>query len=492
MGKLKNKKEVQKTSEELIRDSVIDGYTKHHGTPLTRREMLASGVIPFAASFAMPSWLQIFAKAGVAQAEDLVCAKAGSSLPAFIQIKANGGYAAGMNFVANAAGGQMVDDFSKYGGGTAANLPVVTEFANKAQFYSQSGFLAGIRAVVLPDTLAEAVFIGVPCRVGDDSQTQKLGLLGAVGAAGLTGTILPKLAVEATQSGIQASPAINAGAEPPLHVARQEDISGSLGVSGVLASLSQTQKETLFRTIQNVTSAQTDSLKGLNGSQTLSRLMKCANISNSALIGNSGNLNILPTANAQYATLWGINNNTTTSAQNFVFGSLVWNAIQGNAGAVGLSMGGFDYHNGTRTTGDAMDNTLGMATGRALQSLALLGKAGFIVVCTDGAVTSSISTTPGQAWQSDGGGTSCLYAIYYDPTRSVKTNGFQIGQMTSKGVADESFITGGTPELAAGALFLNYLSVAYGADAQTRFETVAGNRPFSPDQIDKIKILSAA
>ena len=155
MGKLKDKKEVQKTSEELLRDSVVDGYTRHHGTPLTRREMLASGVIPFAASFAMPSWLQMFAKAGVAQAEDLICAKAGSTLPAFIQIKANGGYAAGMNFVANAAGGQMVDDFSKYGGGTAANLPVVTEFGNKAQFYAQSGFLAGLRAVVLPETLAK-------------------------------------------------------------------------------------------------------------------------------------------------------------------------------------------------------------------------------------------------------------------------------------------------------------------------------------------------
>jgi hypothetical protein len=492
MGKFKKKNEIEKSAEDLVKEDIFKSYLEHHGKPVTRREMLASGVIPFAASFAMPSWMQIFAGAGVAQAQDTLCAKAGSTLPAFIQFKANGGFAAGMNFVANAAGGQMVKDFSKYGGGTDANLPIVTEFANQAQFYAQSGFLTGMRTMAQPATLAKAVFIGVPCRIGDDSQTQKLGLVGAVAKAGLTGTILPNLATDATVTGIQAVPALNAGSEPPLRVGRQEDITGSLGVSGILAGLTTNQKQKLFRTIQSVTTQQTASLKGLNGAQTLSRLMQCANISNNALVSSGGNLNTLPTGNAAFATLWGINNNTQTSAQNFVFASLVWNAINGNAGAVGLSMGGYDYHNGTRTSGDQMDNNLGIAVGRALESLALLQKAGFIVVCTDGSVTSSITSVPGAAWQSDGGGTSCLYAIYYDPNRIVKTNGFQIGQMTSRGVADESFITGGNPELAAGALLLNYLSVAYGPDAVSRFETVAGNRPFSPDQIDKIKILSAA
>jgi hypothetical protein len=495
MGKFQKKKEVEKTAEQQTNESIFKAFRSVHGNPFTRREMLASGLIPFAASFAMPSWLQIFAKAGVAQAEDLICSKAGASLPAFIQIKANGGFAAGMNFVANAAGGQMVQDFSKYGGGTDANLPLVTEFANKAQFYAQSQFLAGVRTGVGAmglQTLQKAVFFGVPCRIQDDSSVQKLGLVNAVSVAGNQGTILPAMGAEATSTGLAALAAVNPGTEPPLRVGRQEDIAGSLGVSGILSGLSQTQKEKLFRTIQNVTSAQTASIKGLNGAQTLSRLIQCANISNNGLIAGGNSLNISPLANTQYATLWGLTANTSTSAQNFVFGSMVWNALQGNAGAIGLSMGGYDYHDGTRTSGDAKDNALGMVVGRALQSMALLQKAGFIVVCTDGAVSSAISSAPGQPWTSDGGGTSCIYAIYYDPNRNVSVNGFQIGQMTSKGTADESFITGGNPEMAAGAVLLNYLSVAYGTEAVTRFETVAGNRPFSPDQIDKIKILTAA
>jgi len=493
MGKFEKKNEVEKTAEEVAADNVLTGYLKEHGKPVTRREMLASGLIPFAASFAMPSWLQMFANAGVAQAQDSLCAKAGSVLPAFIQFKANGGFAAGMNFVANAAGGQMVKDFSKYGGGSDANLSLVTEFSNKAQFLATSGFLTGLRTSALPETLAKAAFIGVPCRIGDDSGTQKLGLISAVGKAGLVGGILPNLGTEATTTGLSAEPAINRGTEPPLRVGRQEDVAGSLGVQGILNNLNQQQKEKLFATIKKVTADQTASLQGLNGAQTLSRLIQCANISNADLVtkGTAG-LNISPLGNNQFQTLWGINANTSTSAQNFVFASLVWNALQGNAGAVGLSMGGYDYHDGSRTTGDARDTTLGLMVGRALQSLALLQKPGFIVVCTDGAVSSAVSATPGAPWTSDGGGTSCLYAIYYDPTRDVKANGFQVGQMTSRGVADESFITGGNPELAAGAVLLNYLSVAYGSEAVSKFELVAGRRPFSPDQIEKIKILSAA
>ena len=35
---------------------IIKSYLEHHGRPLTRREMLTSGVIPFAATAAMPNW----------------------------------------------------------------------------------------------------------------------------------------------------------------------------------------------------------------------------------------------------------------------------------------------------------------------------------------------------------------------------------------------------------------------------------------------------
>ena len=188
--------EVPQSEEAKASQEIAERYKKAHGIPLSRREMLASGMIPFAATIAMPSWLKVFANAGVAQAEDLVCStSAGGNLPAFVQIKLNGGAAMGYNSLA------------KYGGGTASNLPLINGFANGAQFYAGSGFYAGLVATAQPATLMKTAFAGVPCVIGDDSSTQKLGLLGAVNDSGLRGSLIQSIGTADTITGIPATPA---------------------------------------------------------------------------------------------------------------------------------------------------------------------------------------------------------------------------------------------------------------------------------------------
>ena len=481
--------EVPQSEEAKASQEIAERYKKAHGIPLSRREMLASGMIPFAATIAMPSWLKVFANAGVAQAEDLVCStSAGGNLPAFVQIKLNGGAAMGYNFIANAAGGVLPTSLAKYGGGTASNLPLINGFANGAQFYAGSGFYAGLVATAQPATLMKTAFAGVPCVIGDDSSTQKLGLLGAVNDSGLRGSLIQSIGTADTITGIPATPAVTPGMEAPLNITRLEDVLGSLGVSGALSQLSSAQKSKLFSTIQNLTAGQVAAIQGLNGAETLSRLMQCANISNSTLIGNSSQLNISPLTNAAFATLWGITNATATNNQNFVFATQVQNAINGNSGPVGMSMGGYDYHGSTRAATDAKDNQAGVLVGRILESLALMQKPGFVVVCSDGAVSSDVSETPGQAWASDGGGTSCIYMMYYNPVTAPVANGFQVGQMTMGGRADDSFITGGDPEKAAAAVLYNYLAVAYGsAGGDAMFSKVASGISFSTVQKDLIR-----
>ena len=51
------------------------------------------------------------------------------------------------------------------------------------------------------------------------------------------------------------------------------------------------------------------------------------------------------------------------------------------------------------------------------------------------------------------------YMLAYDPVSRPITNAFQMGQFTSGEEADTRFITGGSPELAAAAIFANYLSL---------------------------------
>ncbi|MGZ6418933.1 MAG: hypothetical protein ACXWPX_10495, partial [Pseudobdellovibrio sp.] len=453
---------------------IIKSYLEHHGRPLTRREMLASGVIPFAATVAMPNWLHMFAKAGVAQAQDLVCTSgSASTMPTLVQIKLNGGAAMSYNFLPTGQGGQLLASYDRIGGGTGANIPIVNAFSNNAMFYGSSGMYAGMSTVVQPTTFQRSVFVGIPVSSQDDSSNNKFGISGIIERMGMKGSLLPSLGHAQTITGIPAVPAVVAPAAP-LTVGSYEDILGALGVDGALSSLSSDQKIKLFQTIQGLTAGQVASLAGLSGGATLSRLMQCSNITNSNLMSNSGSLNTSPLSNASFATLWGINNNTSTSSQDFVFATMVYNAINGNAGVASFDMGGFDYHNNPRAVTDGMDNSAGVVIGKVLQSFAVMNKPGFIVVCSDGSVSSTQSDTPGAPYASDRGLSGCVYMIAYHPSRLLKATSQQIGFLTSGQAADSTTVpTGNDPEKAIAAAALNYALMA-GIPVST-FQTAAPN-----------------
>ena len=137
---------------------------------------------------------------------------------------------------------------------------------------------------------------------------------------------------------------------------------------------------------------------------------------------------------------------------------MVYNACNGNASTVNLEVGGCDYHNMTRTSGDTKDLEIGTVLGNVLQSLAVMGKKGFVTFSTDGAVTSPDSDIPGAVWASDRGVASGSYMMGYDPVGPHIMKGFQVGHYTSGQAADDLFLTGGNTELAAAASFVNYMS----------------------------------
>lgn len=493
MSKSKKNEERNLTVEQKASEEVAKSYLQSHGRPMNRREMLASGVIPFAASVAMPNWMKMFANVGVAQAQDLVCSSAsGGDMPAFVQIKLNGGAAMSYNFLPTGRGGQLLSSYSRIGGGTGANIPVVNAFSNNAMFYAQSGFYTGLSSVALPATLSKSVFVGLMVSSQDDSSMNAFGMTGLVQKLGMQGSILPSLGRAETITGIAAAPAIVAPAAP-LRVNRYEDILGALGVEGALKDMSPTQKVKLFETIKGLTEQQVAGLSGFSGGATLSRLMQCANITNTSLIGSSSNLNISPLSNMGFSNLWGINANTATTNQDFVFATMVYNAINGNAGPVSFDMGGYDYHNNPRATTDARDNAAGVVVGKTLQSFALMQKPGYIVVCSDGSVSSADSDTPGAMFTSDRGLNGCMYIIAYHPTRGISVamdqsssnTNQQIGYLTAGQDSDTTSVpTGNNPEKAAAAAFLNYVSFA--GKPVSAFEAIT-QRVFDSSQIDLLK-----
>ena len=135
---------------------------------------------------------------------------------------------------------------------------------------------------------------------------------------------------------------------------------------------------------------------------------------------------------------------------------MTFNALNGNASTCNLDIGGFDYHNGTRTSGDAKDLEAGIVIARVLQSAALLGKKVFVCVTSDGSVSSADSQIAGSPWTSDRGAAGSTYMISYDPAGPHQIKSNQLGFFNGGQAADETFITGGSAELTAVAMFANY------------------------------------
>jgi hypothetical protein len=94
--------------------------------------------------------------------------------------------------------------------------------------------------------------------------------------------------------------------------------------------------------------------------------------------------------------------------------------IGGYAGAGTISMGGYDYHNGTRATGEIRDFRAGQAMGACLEYAHRMKQPLMLYVFTDGSLASNGRTEGGDGrgkgeWTGDNSGTSAAFFLAYQP-----------------------------------------------------------------------------
>jgi hypothetical protein len=163
-----------------------------------------------------------------------------------------------------------------------------------------------------------------------------------------------------------------------------------------------------------------------------------------------------PPLPANIQAVWNVAGAAANNSDN-VFANMVYNSLAGNGGVVNIELGGYDYHDGGRTTGDAQDRKAGLVVGKLLESAKAMNQKIFVYVCADGATTSSDSNNPGAPWVSDRGTGGLAMFFMFDPAARPATTGLQIGQFTAGQVADDTSFVGGDPGQAAQAVFANYM-----------------------------------
>ncbi len=422
----------------------------------TRREFLGAGLISFAAAMTLPSVFELFARQNFAHAAGSDCPTGNTSgLVPIITLNLDGGAALAANWVPMDKGMQLLPSYNKMGLGTASNLTIEKSMGASFAGNGVSKFLVGLKAAA-PTALLTTSFVGVPIQSRDDSGVNKFDITGLAAKAGYAGGVLPNLGRKNTSTGTKNDFAF-VKPPTPLAVGSFNDLTSALGVAGSLDRLNATQKGRLFKMIRNLNSSQARRLASASGGNEMGILVECASESNHTVVASSDS-GINPLSNAAFAAVWNITAATPANSQDMVFSSMVYNALMGKAGTVNLEMGGYDYHNNTRTSGDQRDQEAGTVAGKILESAKVLGKKVFLVVTSDGSVSSAVSDSSVAPWVSDRGSAGSAYMMGFDPVQQPITSGSSMGYFTAGQAADESFITGGSAELAAAGIFANYLS----------------------------------
>ncbi len=441
-----------------------------HRKPVTRREFLASGVLPFTASLIAPSWMSLLL-GSEARAEGAACANGVSGMIPFITVNLEGGAAMHANYFPMDQAGAPLNSYNLLGLGTGKNLTMEREFG-VVPFAGQSGgkmvsqMLVGMRSKG-GTALAKTAFVASCVRSVDDSGTNKLSADGMISRAGLIGSNLPNLGTNPTRTGTRNQSAVLIP-PAPLTVRRVESVTNALSYAAAMGDrLNTNQKSGLARLIANLSQEQSKRIATTDVGQVVKQALDCAGVKNSELVGSTSNRfdpRQDPLLAPKMGTIWGVSGATAPTDQQYVLSTIVYNVLKGNAGSGSIELGGYDYHSGDntgdRSESDAKDLEAGNFIGSILATAEALNTPVFIYVTTDGAISGPPSDDPvNSIFNTDRGTASLSYMLCFMPTGRPGTTGYQLGWFTNGQVVDESFITGNSPELASAAVVANYLQV---------------------------------
>lgn len=149
--------------------------------------------------------------------------------------------------------------------------------------------------------------------------------------------------------------------------------------------------------------------------------------------------------------------------------------MNGFAGAGTITMGGYDYHDGSRATGEVRDRRAGRCMGACLEYAARLGTPLMMYVCSDGSVFSNGMVDDSEngrgkgVWTGDNSSTSASFFLVYNPGGAPQLIGAnadtqaqhqQLGYMRNDGSVE----TASTPaannvNLLVETVILNYLAL---------------------------------
>jgi hypothetical protein len=466
-----------------------------HRPPVTRREFLGRGMLSAGATLVgVSSFFSLFAnprKAYATLAPDIQALatspcniRAGAGKVPFIAFDLmGGGNIAGSNALVGGAGGQL--DFLTTAGYNKLGLPGnmipnssvgAGNFVNTTlglAMHGDSAYLRGISQRAAMTTMNNVNGAVIPAISQTDTNLNPHNPMYGIHSAGAAGDLLVLIGTEASASGgnslapaYMIDPTVN-----PTVVRRPSDVTGLVNTGSLVGLLDQADAVSVLESVERISAAKLGQVSTNLPSQdtAIKNLVQCSYVDSAYLVDRYGNaLSALdPTKDTNITGSGGIFSATDLQDSDFLAtASVMKMVINGYAGAGTIELGGYDYHDGTRATGEQRDFKAGQCIGACLEYAARVGVPLMIYVFSDGAIVSngmpdnSVNGRGKGMWMADNSATAASLMLVFDPKAKPAAVMQQIGSYNADGsVNSSSSPAANAVNLLAETVILNYMAL---------------------------------
>jgi hypothetical protein len=441
-----------------------------HARPVSRRDFISSGLMTGPAVVAGSTLLALIARSGKARAqtmsqdmEDLasmVCdIQPGAGKVPFICFDlAGGANLNGSEILIGGKGGQLdflsTAGYGKLGlpGDMVPNAPnaasATNNFINSAfgvAWHSDGAILRGMLERTSPTTQALTNGCAIAARSENDTGNNPHNPMYGIMKTGASGQLLGLIGSQASDSGgnSMAPAAMIDLSNRPTKVDRASDVTGLVDTGELATLLPAKDVDAVLEAITRMSSGTKPGVDNVAGMQS-----KLANVN----FGTTRDAEIRKAVQCGYVKSAYLANRFATPAAlnpdldaaivdqsstrgSGIFGQAEYQAdgefrktaavmkmvVNGYAGAGTITMGGYDYHDGTRASGEMRNLRAGRCIGACLEYAARMNKPLMVYVFSDGSLsaTSMIdSSANGRGkfgWQGDNQATACSFFLVFSP-----------------------------------------------------------------------------
>ncbi len=488
-----------------------------HPRPVTRRDFMAAGFLSSSAvligsSALLAGFTNPRAARAATLAQDIsdlqaacnIITNGAGKIPFICFDLAGGANLNGSEILIGGAGGQL--DFlttAGYGqlglpGDMLPNSPNTGSASGNfidtslgAAWHSDGAILRGIQSVASTAAMAGTNGTAIAAMSQNDTQGNPHNPMYGIYDAGADGSLLPLIGTQASVSGGNSmAPAalINLSVSPTV-VTQSSDITGlvNTGQLGTMFTGPTGPNDTVQVLESTIRLSGGNSANGFGGElgqvttelnnpladTALKTAARCSYVKATVLVNEFGDPTTLnPDIDPMIVGTSGIFTTAQYAQSNFKMTAAVMKmVVNGFAGAGTISLGGFDYHDGTRATGETRNFNAGQCIGACLEYAKRMAKPLMVYVFSDGSLSSTgmIDTSAAGrgkfGWQGDNSSVASTFFLVYSPNgrptvNAAATTPNQIGSFTSGGAVNSSSSPAANAvNLLVNTVILNYMAL---------------------------------